>query len=190
MDAESEEKEESSRYECLDKCLSNFVRSLREKPGSCKRMAKSFPELYWENPAALKLISDAFGDRYTSMLKQSIEELFKTCSVKDKLDELGQCVGNVDCSWRPSGDPEKDLRAHIALTDHKEVIKLQEELEKEEAEIASLRDTLNHKDKAIERKMLHIHALTEECVSSSQLARANADNLNLLFENKRKKMKN
>lgn len=159
-----------NQYQYLEKCLHNLAKSLRDKPGNCRRLAKAFPEIYRDNPEVLQLISDESGEKYEGALKDSYDQLIKRYELKEKISKLAVLPTVQNEGWRPTGDPDRDMQAHIALQKQKNRESIRAEITKEDEEIAKLVKVLAEKEKLIEEKMLHVNSLNEDVLSASRIA--------------------
>lgn len=167
--------EETTQNEYLMKCINNLVKSLGDRPGSCKKLQRGFPEFYEKNPEAVQVISDMMWKNFKENLHKSLDELTVHLDLKAKLDGLEG--GTTEGTWRPSGKATEDVKAHVALAKMNEIHNLRSEIEKEEAEIRILRDTANMKKKMFEQKLLKLNSALSEWEAASQICSSNKENL-------------
>ncbi|XP_078606213.1 polyamine-modulated factor 1-like isoform X1 [Branchiostoma floridae x Branchiostoma japonicum] len=133
--------------------------------GRFSTFAKSYKFAYKQNPKALQSIIQ----QHVEHLQDSVEAEIQLVLSEEKIPDLFQKLETVlndsameedTTAWRPSGDPEKDLRSHTMAIKLKEREELQKRLEAHENEMARLqksvlqtRQKLLHTQQKLQAKM-------------------------------------
>nr|CAB3264963.1 polyamine-modulated factor 1-like [Phallusia mammillata] len=160
--------ETCARYESLITCIEKFIKKIRSKPGSCKKLAKVFPSLYKSNPEVVAVASNQLWDTFEENLRTDIMKLINNMQLRSLLCELTKCEASEDTqAWRPSGNPEKDSEAHIGLTQHNTILKLTELLQKEQSANAVLRDQVKVKESGVKKLLDEVEQQLEKIEETS-----------------------
>uniref|UniRef100_H2ZMH8 Polyamine-modulated factor 1 n=1 Tax=Ciona savignyi TaxID=51511 RepID=H2ZMH8_CIOSA len=147
--------ETCERFQNFQKCLGQFVKSIRDKPGTCRKLARSFPKYYKSNAEVVQVVSDQLWEAFEEKQLSNMEQFIREANLKKLLYNLS--IANVDenFNWRPSGDPDEDIQAHLFHAKQRELAKLTEIHLKEINEANALEEEIKAKELNV-RKLLAV----------------------------------
>eukprot|EP00794_Sanderia_malayensis_P010094 gene10094-11125_t len=141
---------------CIDKCL------------NAKQMAKCYKQLWRNNKEMLQPLFEQILLQTESNLKKELDSLIQSESLDDLLLELDKLVresqaeehSSSKISWRPSGYPENDCRAHIIAKKHEVINNMEQQLQETQLDEAKLREDVCVKRQRLQEILSQIETKT------------------------------
>ncbi|XP_064618490.1 polyamine-modulated factor 1-like [Lineus longissimus] len=163
---ESEEpQEETKRTRLLRAALSKVV----QKYLSSSRLslfAKAYKPVFKNNPKELKSIVEQLNHFMEKDLTSEINKMFDEENLPDILREFDKIIAETPDppkkKWRPSGDPEKDLAAHIVPEYENHASKLEKILSDIVEENKQLTSAVLQRRKCLLDTVKHIQVIKDE----------------------------
>ncbi|GAB1597261.1 polyamine-modulated factor 1-like [Argonauta hians] len=122
--------------------------------GKLSWYTKQFPTLQQQDPAILKLLRDQVTHQLETTIKMEIEMMLDEENIVEIMKNLDMTINNckipkVSASWRPTGNVDDDLRAHMMPVKMKLRDNLQNMLHQMEEENKQLQNVVSDKHKSL-----------------------------------------
>nr|XP_002119229.1 polyamine-modulated factor 1-like [Ciona intestinalis] len=149
-------------FENLNLCIKQFVKSICDKHGSCRKLSASFPKYYKKNAEIVQVVSDQLWEMFETKQLLSINQWIEEGNLQLLLCKLNKAKVDEDFDWKPTGVPDKDIEAHIANATQHELAKLTELYLKEKSEAIKLNAEIKEKETKVQKLLLAVTARQKE----------------------------